>query len=94
MDGSVVAHRYDRSGTRCPLCARPATVGYVNVHGCCQRCVIGGTRRDDHREITGREKKLLLAEFAAWLDAHPSPWQRATGVLVMGVPAGGGSWWP
>lgn len=88
-----MAARYDRSGTRCPLCAGRATVGYVATHGHCQRCMVGG-RRGDHRDITGREKDLLLAAHAAWLDAHPDPWQRATGGLVMGVEDDGVRRWP
>lgn len=82
-----------RRRVRCPACGNWATVGYLGAHGRCYRC-IAGPRDGQHRDITGREKDLVLAEFAAWLDLNPDPWQRAIGGLRMFVPDNGRAAWP
>lgn len=78
----------------CPACGGRATVGYIGAHGKCFRCLTGGRDRRDHRDLTGREKDIVLAEFAAWLDLNPDPWQRAIGGLRMFVPDNGRAAWP
>lgn len=82
-----------RGRVRCPICGKNALASYLAVHGRCCGCV-KWPQRGPNRDLTGREKDLVLAQFAAWLDLNPDPWQRAIGGLRMFVPDNGRAAWP
>lgn len=89
----AVAKREARESEPCPVCARPATVGFIRAHRMCSRCV-RGPRKGADRDLTGVEREAALAEFAVWLDQQPTAWSRATDGLRMFVRVTPRAWWP
>lgn len=84
LDLRAVAKRAARDTTSCPICGKRATAGFVRAHKMCSRC-IRGPRVGADRDLTRHEREASLAEFAVWLEQHPTAWQRATDGLRMFV---------
>ena len=81
------------SPNNCPQCGRGSKYAYIERHGSCAEC----RKREAIGEgtaLTGRKRREVLARIAAWLEQHPSPWDRANDGLFMGVPVSNRSYWP
>jgi hypothetical protein len=53
-----------------------------------------GSAKGLDETLTGKKRKDALARIAAWLEQHPSPWDRANDGLFMGVPVSNRAYWP
>jgi hypothetical protein len=78
----------------CPKCGRGSKHAYIQRHGACATCRQEEQTGGRDSTLTGKKRKEALARIAAWLERHPSPWDRANYGLFMGVPVSDKARWP
>jgi hypothetical protein len=78
----------------CPRCGRGSKHAYIQQHGACATCRQEELTGERDSTLTGARRRKALTSIAAWLEQHPSPWDRANDGLFMGVPVSNRSYWP